>query len=241
MAGPDPSDTRVSPCVGQTWPRVLLASRSPRRRQLLEDAGIPYDVIQNRIDDGDLVPGEAHPRAWAVSLAYLKASAACRVVEEDHPDLLMPDDPEAVGPVVLGADTICIIGGEVIGQPASAAAARTVLAQISGGRHEVITGVALVDPVTYERDLFCESAVVEVGPLDPAEIDRYIDSDEWRGKAGGYNLIERQNAGWPVTCHGDAATVMGLPISRLVEHLSGFHSFREGRVIDPCSEVSRAS
>ena len=191
--------------------RVYLASRSPRRRQLLADAGVPFESGDSGVDDSRLKPGEVSPRQWVVSLAFLKASAGLgALVRSGFPGRW----------VVLGADTLVVQEDELLGQPIDETDAERMLRMLRDSRHEVLTGVAILDPRTGERDLFVDAARVAVGELTDEQIRSYVASGQWRGKAGAYNLDERLAAGWSVTCEGDPGTVMGLPVKKLLPRLS---------------------
>mgnify|MGYP003700372841 FL=1 len=193
-------------------PRILLASRSPRRRELLREHGFEFELASCSVDDGALRPGNAaDARAWVMSLAFLKASAAV-------------GDPLAASGriVVLGADTVCVKDGQIIGQPEDEAHARQIVRMLSDGEHEVLTGVALICPGTLRREIYVEQSVVRVGVIEEAWIDEYLATGQWRGKAGAYNLAERQRAGWPIECLGDPTSVMGLPMATLDERVRAF-------------------
>lgn len=187
--------------------RLFLASSSPRRRQLLEQAGVPFVWGAPGVDDGLLQPGEVTPPEWVASLAFLKASSGLAS---------LPGGTPGERWVVLGADTLVVKDGELIGQPRDAAHARRIVSRLSGGSHRVLTGIAIIDPVLGERHMLVDRADVRVGELDREEIDRYVAAGGWRGKAGGYNLNERLEAGWPIEYEGDPATIVGLPMRRLV-------------------------
>ncbi len=188
---------------GPLW----LASRSPRRRQLLESARLNFRVRRPEIDDGRLRCDRVPPEHWVVGMALLKAANVA--------DLLARREPGATG-IVLGADTVCVHRGRVLGQPTDADHARAMLRELRDADHEVLTGVCLIDLSGGDRSVFFDRAMVRVGHLGDDEIDRYVESGSWRGKAGGYNLAERLEAGWPLRCDGDPATVMGLPMRRLL-------------------------
>lgn len=183
---------------------IVLASRSPRRRALLEGAGISHVCLTPAFDDAVLKPGNATPRGWVMSLAFLKAWAAAR---------------EGAEGLILGADTACVLDGELIGTPRDYAEAAGMIRSFSGREHEVVTGVALVDPLTGRRCMFADSAVVTMGEIGEEEIERYVAAGAWRGKAGAYNLSERLSAGWPITYEGDPETIMGLPTRLVVRAL----------------------
>lgn len=203
--------------------RVLLASRSPRRSQLLLDAGVAHEARHPGIDDAVLAPGIVTPAQWVTSLAYLKASTALRS------GVFTPSD-YAGGEIVLGADTLVVKDGALIGTPEDVADARRILnllfgadgaaAQPRSRGHEVITGVAIIEPRTRERTLLVDRARVYPGPLEPSAIDEYIATGLWKGKAGGYNLAERLSAGWPIEFDGDPTTIMGLPMRKLTPLLA---------------------
>jgi len=191
--------------------RLILASRSLRRRQLLDDAGIVHTVrLAQEIDDGDLMPGRVAPVNWVAALAYLKARAVVETLEHGSHDSL-----------VLGADTVCVQDGEIIGQPANRVEAGRTIRLFENDEHEVLTGVAIVDESGTIVDLFVDRAQVCVGAIGDDAIETYLDSEQWRGKAGAYNLFERLEAGWPIEFDGDSTTIVGLPMTALAERLEG--------------------
>lgn len=192
-------------------PRILLASRSPRRRTLLSEHGFEFDLASAGIDDSGLDPGGADARAWVMSLAFLKASAA-----------VGDELARAGGVIILGADTVCVKQGRIIGQPRDEAHAREIIRSLSNGEHEVLTGVALICPGTLHRDIYVDRSLVRVGVIPDDQIEAYLASGQWRGKAGAYNLRERMDAGWPLECLGDPTSVMGLPMATLDERVRRF-------------------
>ncbi len=198
--------------------RLVLASQSPRRRQLLTDAGLAHEAVHPGVDDGQLAAPSAGahvaPEHWAAALAFLKASAAAEHVRTDDAD------PRPT--VLIAADTIVVHRGTVIGQPKDAADARRILERLDDDTHDVVTGVALLDPRTHRRDLFADRAVVTVGRVGKDRIDEYLATGLWQGKAGAYNLSERLDAGWPITFTGDPGTIMGLPVGLLKARLELF-------------------
>jgi len=194
----------TAPPIDPRRRRLLLATKSARRRRLLEEAGIPFEPVGAAIDDGPLTPGACPPRHWAAALALLKAEAARRSIEA-HDDSL-----------VLGADTIVVSGDEIIGQPVDEADAERIIRRLANRRHRVISGAALVESATGRRLLLADEARVRVGRIDDDSLRNYIESGGWRGKAGAYNLSERLEAGWPIEYEGDPATIMGLPMHRLL-------------------------
>jgi septum formation protein len=176
-----------------TVPRVILASASPRRRELLALVGIAHEVRPANIDESYL-EGET-PRAHAERLARAKAAAI--------------DAPDAV---TIGSDTIVVVDGDVLGKPRDRAHAAEMLARLSGRAHVVITGVA----VRWRGRAV--SAVEEVDvtfrTLTAEEIERYIDTGEPMDKAGAYG-IQGYGATIVERVDGDYFAVMGLALNRL--------------------------
>lgn len=180
-------------------PRIILASQSPRRRDLLTLIGIPHDVFPADIDE-TLLPGE-DPAVHAERLARAKAEGLAR----RHPEA-----------VVVGSDTIVVIDDVVLGKPRDVADARQMLRRLSGRSHTVMTAVAVA------RDGQTVSAVELVGvtfrALSESEIDAYIQTGEPMDKAGAYGI---QGFGAVIVerVDGDYFAVMGLALGRLVKLL----------------------
>ncbi len=198
------TDDETHPC-----PTLYLASRSPRRRELLAEAGIPVKIIDAGVDDSLLQPGNVSIEEWTVALAYFKARAGAIRLQADRKS-----------GIVLGADTLVEYQGEIIGQPKNRQHARAIIQKLNNATHQVITGVALVDTETNQRSFICDSATVTVGEISPAALNTYLDSGLYQGKAGAYNLADRIAAGWPITYLGDPGTIMGLPLKRLIPYLA---------------------
>jgi septum formation protein len=181
---------------------IILASSSPRRRRLLAEAGIEHEVVVPAADEAPL-PGEP-PGAYAVRCARAKAHD----VAGRFPRRL-----------VLAADTVVVLAGEILGKPGSPERTVAFLAQLSGATHEVLTGVALVrqDPL-FVREAMVRSRVT-FRRLTPEEIDRYAASGEGNDKAGGYGI---QSAGRDlVTSYtGSFTNIVGLPMEVVRELLA---------------------
>jgi septum formation protein len=192
--------------------RIILASRSPRRRALLEDAGWEVQVRVGRVDDGDLSPQGCGPAEWTTALAWLKARAAGDRARAEGGELAML-------PIIAG-DTVCEQDGALIGQPLDASEAAAMIRSFRDGSHRVWTGLCLLLP-GQDRRIGAESAEVRLGPVPDAEVEAYVASGQWQGKAGAYNLGERLEAGWPIRYEGHASTIMGLPLPLLERLLKG--------------------
>ena len=190
------------------WPRpLILASASPRRRELLAGAGIEALPCPPTMDDGRLQCGDCPPQQWVAVLAIMKARDVIAQLRQRSG-------------TVLAADTMCLVDDKALGQPTDGEDARGMLNLMRGRDHEVLTGWCLVAAEGTRARHGTEVVTVSIGAISDAEIDRYIDSNRWRGKAGGYNLAERVGSGWPITCEGDATSVMGLPMDRLARELA---------------------
>jgi septum formation protein len=179
-----------------TTPRVILASQSPRRRELLTLVGIPHTVRPADIDEAYL-PGE-QPRAHCERLAREKAA----VVAAAEPDA-----------VVVGSDTIVVVDGDVLGKPRDEAHAAEMLARLSGRSHVVMTAVAVQWRGVELSGV--EEVDVTFHPLDAARIRAYIATGEPMDKAGAYG-IQGYGATIVQRVDGDYFAVMGLPLQRLV-------------------------
>ncbi len=122
--------------------------------------------------------------------------------------------------LVVGADTIVVDdAGRLMGKPTDRESARQMIRTLTDAWHDVVTGVALWAPATDACETFADTAHVHVGQVSDASLEAYLDSDQWRGKAGGYNLFERQDH-WPIRVEGDPTTVVGLPMRILVDRLT---------------------
>lgn len=202
---------RKSPIVERP---LWLASTSPRRRLMLEEAGIQVQVVSPDVDDGRLKSGRVTAEDWVMSLAYLKSRNVADKLRDASKQQV------ATG-TIIGADTVCVAGEEILGQPRDASDARRMLRMLREADHRTITGVCLISLRSDDRVLFCDQTIVRVGPVSDAQIEQYILSGDWRGKAGAYNLSERLAAGWSINIEGDPTTVMGLPMRRLTTMLGG--------------------
>lgn len=181
---------------------------------MLEAAGHQVIVMAPDVDDGLLRPGRVAPEQWVAALAYLKAR---RVWEQ-----LRQHSPAGDNLLVLGADTVCVLDGMIVGQPRDAADARRMLGELRDRAHQTMTGVCLMQSRLSPsfRQSIVDAAEVTVGAISDQQIEEYLATNQWVGKAGAYNLSERIADGWPIQCIGDPATVMGLPMRRLAEFLN---------------------
>jgi len=190
-------------------PPILLASRSPQRRAILEQLGIPFDVVvptyEERAEPGrdPVEEVQQHARGKARSLAG---------VAGDRP--------------VLGVDTEVVLDGRVWGKPGDASEAEAMLEALSGKTHEVVSGLCVLTPGWEE--LRHEVTRVTFRSLTPRELGLYVASEEWRDRAGGY-AIQGLGAALVERIDGDYLNVVGLPavllVNLLAEHFSGVYGF----------------
>jgi septum formation protein len=175
--------------------KLVLASASPRRREMLERVGVPIEVRPADVDETPR-PGEG-PRAYVVRIAEAKLAAV----------------RPARGDVVLAADTTVTIDGAILGKAADEHEAATMLRLLSGRVHQVITAFALTGAAT--RTVATD---VEMIALDDAAIAAYVASGEWRGKAGAY-AIQGIAAAFIVAVRGSVTNVIGLPLVEVLAAL----------------------
>lgn len=180
---------------------LVLASQSPRRKQLLSWAEIPFEVWVSEAEE-DYPPGLSLEEV-PVHIAQNKAQAVVGRVGMDR--------------WVLAADTIVVLGSEVLGKPVDAADARRILAKLSGQTHQVITGVVLQRG--EERHSFADLTEVQFHTLTSQQIDYYVDHYEPFDKAGAYAIQEWIGVVGIHSIRGDFYNVMGLPVSRVMQLL----------------------
>jgi len=180
-------------------PPLLLASRSPQRRAILEQLAIPFEAVVPQYEEE--LAG-ADPVAEVERLAQGKARSVAGIAG-DRP--------------VLGVDTEVVLDGRVYGKPADEAEAETMLDELSGKTHEVVSGLCLLTPAWEEL----RHAVTRVSfrALTPRELGLYVVSEEWRGRAGGY-AIQGLGAALVERIEGDYLNVVGLPAALLVDLLA---------------------
>src|SRR5208283_821100 len=182
--------------------KLILASSSTRRAQILRDAGISFSVLSSAVDETPY--GNESPQQMVQRLADAKA------------DLVAA---RAVGPAILvAADTVVVLDGQILGKPRSTDDARRILEFFSGRTHSVVTGVTLIRLPEMERRQFIESTLVTFVPLSPDEISRYLSTDEPYDKAGAY-AIQGHAGRYISRIEGCYFNVVGLPLARLVAAL----------------------
>jgi septum formation protein len=178
---------------------IILASQSPRRKQLLEWAEVPFEIIV--ADTDELYPQHLPVEEIAVHIARNKALAIKR-----SNNITIP---------ILAADTIVVLHNEIIGKPTNREDAVNILSRLSGNHHKVITGVVILNK--EEEISFADVTDVEFHTLTKEQIEFYVDKYKPYDKAGAYAIQEWIGVVGIKTINGDFYNVMGLPVSRVVQ------------------------
>ncbi len=191
---------------------LILASDSARRRGLLTEWGYSFKAVSPYITEPPATRGKAlTPAAWVEAMAYSKA----HVVALDHPDA-----------IVMGADTVVVHGEEVIGKPKDEADAQRILTTQFAGRNEVITGVAVLYPPDRQRIITHVATTLLMRAMTESELEAYMASGAWEGKAGAYALQEGGDK-FVLSMEGSESNVVGLPMEKL-EEILGWIAENEG-------------
>lgn len=189
-------------------PQLILASKSPRREKLLRLFGLDFKIITADVDESI---SATQPTVFAEQLALRKA----KTVAVGQPNSL-----------VIGADTIVIHAGQILGKPKNKSEAFAMLSALSGATHNVITGVALVqtnaEGKTSRQKIFHEQTKVQFSPLSEQEINTYIESGSPMDKAGAYGIQDDMGALFVKAIEGDYYNVVGLPLNRLYNEMKTF-------------------
>jgi septum formation protein len=181
--------------------KIILASSSPRRAEILRNAGIAFEIRPTQIDETAL-PGET-PHAMVARLAEAKARAAASQMDAD-----------LVECIIVGADTTVELDAEILGKPRDAGHAREMLAKLSGRTHHVLTGLFLLRLPSRATQTAIENSAVTFAPLSENEIDAYVATGEPLGKAGAY-AIQGVAGRYVPRIEGCYFNVVGLPMARL--------------------------
>lgn len=181
--------------------KIILASQSPRRKQLLEWAEVPFEILVKETD-------ESYPESLPVEEVAVHIARNKAFVIKESTGLIKP---------ILAADTIVVLQDEIIGKPKDREDAVSILSRLSGRLHRVITGVVLL---TKEKEIaFAETTEVEFHTLSRTQIEFYVDQYKPYDKAGAYAIQEWIGVVGIKSIKGDFYNVMGLPVSRVVQAL----------------------
>lgn len=188
--------------MGLLRPQLILASRSPRRRQLLAEAGYPFEVIApGESAECGVCSGES-PAELVARLAYQKAADVAARVSSG---------------LVVGCDTVVECRGQVLGKPEDEQHARTILELLRGRQHQVLSGLCVWNKPTRQPLVRVAITRLRMDPLGDTEIDEYLASGQWEGKAGAFGFQDR--TGWVHVIDGSETNVVGLPMELLAEML----------------------
>jgi septum formation protein len=185
-------------------PRLILASESPRRKQLLEEAGYHFEVEPAGIDEPE-PSSEMSPWAYAAHLAWRKAAEVAR--------------RRSTG-LILGADTICVVDGEILTKPVDRADAERMIRLQEGRNTHVITGICLYRVDRHEWVGAVDVSVVHFTPLSDQDRLAYLNSERWQGKSGGYGVQDHDP--FVEVVRGSFYNVVGLPVERLESLLQAY-------------------
>jgi len=178
--------------------KLILASSSPRRAEILHDAGFTFSVISSAVDETPFPEESARDHVSRLAAAKAELVAA-----------------RALGPaIVIAADTVVALDGRILGKPRSEADARQMLEMLSGRTHNVLTGVTMIRLPDAERIEFVESTLVHFATLPEEEITRYLATEEPQNKAGAYGIQGRAGRYIP-RIEGCYFNVVGLPLARV--------------------------
>jgi septum formation protein len=188
---------------------IILASQSPRRKQLLEWAEIPFEIIIKSTDES--FPSELSIEEIPVRIARQKAIEVKKFIIEQN-------NSKYTGKTVLAADTVVVLDSKIIGKPADRQDAINILTMLSGKTHKVITGVVLMH--AKGETAFADVTAVEFHTLTSDQIEYYVDKYKPYDKAGAYAIQEWIGVTGIKSVNGDFYNVMGLPVSRVVNCLN---------------------
>jgi septum formation protein len=183
-------------------PTLILASRSPRRRELLAAAGYEFQVLPADDVVEDQFASES-PAGMVARLARAKAGNVAQRIERG---------------LVLGCDTVAECEGRILGKPADKSHAREMLRTLSGRLHRVLTGICLWEVPAGDVEVRVATTTLRMDGLTPAQLDDYLAGEQWQGKAGAFGYQDR--LGWVHLVEGSASNVVGLPLELLAEMLA---------------------
>jgi septum formation protein len=191
---------------------LILASASPRRRELLAEAGYQFRVIEpaEHVECG--LCSEEGPAGLVAELAYRKAADVVRRI------VGAPAQEPVTEFAVVAADTVAECDGQILGKPADEEAARAMLKLLSGRKHRVLTGVCVWPSDNHAPEVRVAATTLGMDPLTDRQIEDYLDSGQWEGKAGAFGYQDQ--LGWVHVEQGSETNVVGLPMEMLAEMLA---------------------
>lgn len=198
------SDERTRDHVMNSQPTLILASSSPRRRSLMREYGYDVELLAPTVEEPSLIETGGSPAQRAQALSYFKAASVARHREFGW---------------VIGGDTVVALGDEVFGKPVDRDDAGRILGRLAGTTHEVLTGLAIIDAGSSRRLISHDVTLIEMRSLSSAEMEAYLDTEAWVGKAGAYGIQDHGDA-FVTNISGSFTNVVGMPMELLAGMLS---------------------
>jgi septum formation protein len=195
---------------------LILASASPRRAELLREAGIPFRVVVSPAHEPARKPAAIPVDLWPMCLAYMKARAVQRHLQNGKSKI---KNQESIEPLILAADTIVVNDAQILNKARDRAHARQILRSLQGQTHRVITGICLLRGDRLR--LASAQSLCRVKNVSAAWLEQYLDSGLWRGKAGAYGIQDSHDP-FVRLLRGDFSTVVGLPMALVQSELASF-------------------
>ncbi|QEE15146.1 nucleoside triphosphate pyrophosphatase [Promethearchaeum syntrophicum] len=193
--------------------KLILASKSRDRKKLFDRAQIPVDIIPSDFDEKSI--HEWDPKELVKKIAIAKAK---KVMLKWNGNLENRNKPA----IIIAADTMVLLDGNLIGKAQNKEQAFKILTQLSGKKHELLTGVAIIHSVSQKISVFLDISIVQFQILTPSEIQQYLDAtDEYIGRAGAYSLYDRASL-FIDFVEGSPTNVLGLPMAKLRKELQFF-------------------
>ncbi len=204
-------------------PHLILASASPRRRQLLEDAGFTFEVVPPEIDETPGLCSNCGPAELVTQIARDKAADVVRRVS--RPGSARPSDT-----VVVACDTVVECGGQILGKPNDEEHARQMLDLLSGRECRVFSGLCVWPLRSTAPKIDVDTTTLRIDRLDSGQIESYLESNQWQGKAGAFGF--QDNVNWIQIVEGSESNVVGLPMQLLQRILDELATYRLERSSD---------
>ena len=193
--------------AGRGFPELVLASASPRRAELMRQAGYEFRVARSALPEPSRRPASVPIRVWPVSLALRKAQSVAGTVKSRA--------------TIIGADTIVVHDSRIINKAANRRHAEAILRSLSGTTHEVITGLVVLRGAECRMESVV--SICRMKKLSERQLRTYLDSNLWRGKAGAYGIQDSPDAPFVKLISGEYSNVMGLPLDALRRVLALLH------------------
>ena len=187
--------------------RLILASTSPRRNQLMQDYGYQFEVIAPDDSAECGICSRESPAEMVARLAYQKAANVIEKIDDG---------------LVIACDTVAECGGMILGKPMDRDHAEQMLKRLSGTRHRVFSGLCLWDKVSSKRAIEVGISVLQMDVLSDQSLNDYLDSEQWMGKAGAFGF--QDDLDWVHLQSGSETNVVGLPMELLSQMLTGFNA-----------------